>query len=110
MLRRLSRAMRWLSRTVRWLSTRGLRAALPSRGCWQLDTSEMQKFGAALHQLMRWLSRTMRRLSRAPAAMTGPSQQCILTTVLLGTLVPARGRRQQVGLQLRLASLASCFS
>ena len=81
--------MRRLSRTVRRLGATPRRAALPSGGCWQLGTSEMQDLGSALHQ--------------PPAAMTGLSLQCIVTTMLLETLVPARGRRLQVGLQLRLA-------
>ena len=80
-------------RTMRRLRARRSRTALPLRGCWQLGMNEMQQLGLALHQL--------------PAVMTGPFLQCIGTTALVGTLVPARGRRQQVGLQLRLASLAS---
>lgn len=81
---------------MRQRSARRLPAVLHFRGCWQLGANAMQHLALTQRQL--------------PEGMTGASLQCTVTTVLLGTLFPVRGRRQQVGFQLRLASLAFCCS
>lgn len=82
------RTMRRLTiRTMRRLSAGRPPAALPLRGCWQLGMSVMQHLGSTLRQLS--------------AVMTGASLQYTVGTALLLTLVAAKGRRQQVKLQMR---------
>ena len=76
-------------------SARHLPENLHLRDCWQRGASAMQHWGSAQRPL--------------PEGMTGVSLRCTVATALLGTLIPPRGRRQQGGSQLRLASLAFLF-
>ena len=86
-------AVQTRSRTMRQQSARRLPAVLHFRGCWQLGASTMQHPRSAQRPLLE--------------GMIGASLQCTLVTALLGTLIPARGRRPQKGVQLRQASVAS---
>ena len=77
-------------------SARHLPANLHLRDCWQRGASAMQHWGSAQRPLSE--------------GMTGGLLRCTVATALLGTLIPARGRRQQGRSQLKLASMASLFS